>query len=36
LTSLPASLETPELVVSAEPGSADAAISHTNDVLVYN
>jgi hypothetical protein len=33
---LPASPETPETVVSAEPGSAHAAVSLTNDVLVYN
>jgi hypothetical protein len=33
---LPASLETLELAVSAEPGSADATVSPTNDVLVYN
>jgi hypothetical protein len=30
---LPAS---PETAVSAEPGSAHAAVSPTNDVLVYN
>jgi hypothetical protein len=33
---LPASPETPETAVSAEPGSAHAAVSLTNDVLVYN
>jgi hypothetical protein len=33
---LPASPETPETTVSAEPGSAHAAVSPTNDVLVYN
>jgi hypothetical protein len=33
---LPASPETPETAVSAEPGSAHAAVSPTNDVLVYN
>jgi hypothetical protein len=33
---LPASPETPETVVSAEPGSAHAVVSLTNDVLVYN
>jgi hypothetical protein len=33
---LPTSPETPETVVSAEPGSAHAAGSPTNDVLVYN
>jgi hypothetical protein len=33
---LPASPETPETDVSAEPGSTHAAVSPTNDVLVYN
>jgi hypothetical protein len=33
---LPASSETPETAVSAEPGSAHAVASLTNDVLVYN
>jgi hypothetical protein len=33
---LPASSETPETTVSAEPGSAHADVSLTNDVLVYN
>jgi hypothetical protein len=33
---LPASPQTPETVVSAEPGSAHVAVSLTNDVLVYN
>jgi hypothetical protein len=33
---LPASPETPETAVSAEPGSAHATVSLTNDVLVYN
>jgi hypothetical protein len=33
---LSASPETPETVVSAEPGSAHAGVSLTNDVLVYN
>jgi hypothetical protein len=33
---LPASPETPETTVSAEPGSARAAVFLTNDVLVYN
>jgi hypothetical protein len=33
---LPASLETPETAVFAEPGSGHADISLTNDVLVYN
>jgi hypothetical protein len=33
---LPASPETPETAVSAEPGSVHAAVSPTNDVLVYN
>jgi hypothetical protein len=33
---LPASSETPETAVSAEPGSAHAAVSLTNNVLVYN
>jgi hypothetical protein len=33
---LSASSETPETAVSAEPGSAHAAVSLTNDVLVSN
>jgi hypothetical protein len=33
---LPASPETPETAVSAEPDSTHAAVSLTNDVLVYN
>jgi hypothetical protein len=33
---LPASPETPETAVSAEPGLAHASVSPTNDVLVYN
>jgi hypothetical protein len=33
---LPASPETPETAISAEPDSAHAAVSLTNDVLVYN
>jgi hypothetical protein len=33
---LPASAETPETAVSAKLGSAHAAVSLTNDVLVYN
>jgi hypothetical protein len=33
---LPASPETPETAVFAEPGSARAIVSLTNDVLVYN
>jgi hypothetical protein len=33
---LSASLETSETAVSAEPGSTHAAVSLTNDVLVYN
>jgi hypothetical protein len=33
---LTASPETSETAVSAEPGSARAAVSLTNDVLVYN
>jgi hypothetical protein len=33
---LPASPETPQTAVSAEPGSAHAVVSPTNDVLVYN
>jgi hypothetical protein len=33
---LSASPETPETAVSAKPGSAHAAVSPTNDVLVYN
>jgi hypothetical protein len=33
---LPASPETPKTVISAEPGSAHATVSLTNDVLVYN
>jgi hypothetical protein len=33
---LSASPETPETAVSAEPGSAHATVSLTNDVLVYN
>jgi hypothetical protein len=33
---VPASPETPETAVSAEPGSAHAVVSLTNDVLVYN
>jgi hypothetical protein len=33
---LPASAETPETAVFAKLGSAHAAVSLTNDVLVYN
>jgi hypothetical protein len=33
---LSASPETPETAVSAEPGSAHAGVSLTNDELVYN
>jgi hypothetical protein len=33
---LSASAETLETAVSAEPGSAHAVVSLTNDVLVYN